>query len=391
MLHADQKVGDMVFWRKLGVRLLLGTLSLATTSGCGAAPSWPAWEGFKSAFVSSDGRIIEHAQADLRSISEGQAYGLFFALVAQDRKTFDALLTWTENNLSAGDMGKQLPAWVWGKQGDNWGVIDANSASDADLWIAYTLLEASRVWCHKPYADKALELGGLILEQESLNVQGLGLSILPGKNGFVQADGSVKLNPSYLPPFMMARFANAWAEDPRWASVYLASQRLLLDAGQRGFYPDWVLYKNGEMTLPDDEQRGDYDAIRNYLWIAMSNPSDPVVATLLKQLSPTVALLLKRQNMPEWVEPTSGNVSPQAGPKGFQAAVAPLLQASGALKLAKTLQSNTLTTNDKSAWLGYGYYNGALSLFAQGFLEKRYGFNLKGELLQQGKEVKPCV
>ena len=390
MQHADQKVGNMASLRKAGLRLLFGILSLATTSGCGAAPSWPAWEGFKNAFVSGDGRVIEHAQADLRTISEGQAYGLFFALVAQDRKTFDALLTWTENNLSAGDLGKQLPAWVWGKQGESWGVIDANSASDADLWIAYTLLEASRVWCHAPYAEKAQALGRLILDQESMNVQGLGLSILPGKNGFVQADGAVKLNPSYLPPFLMVRLANAWAEDPRWASVYLASQRMLLDSGQSGFYPDWVLYKNGQMSLPEDEQRGDYDAIRTYLWIGMSSQADPLTAPLLKQLSPTVALLLKRENMPEWIEPQSGNVSPQAGPKGFQAAVAPFLQAAGSVELAKKFQTNTLTHSDKDAWLEYGYYNGALSLFAQGFVEKRYSFSLKGEFLPKGKEAKPC-
>lgn len=189
----------MAFWRTAIVRLLLGVLSLAATGGCSAAPSWPAWEGFKKAFVSDDGRVIDRSQADLRTVSEGQAYGLFFALVAQDRKTFDSLLGWTENNLSAGNLGKQLPAWIWGKKGENWGIIDANSASDADLWIAYALLEASRVWCHLPYADKARALGKLILDQESMNVSGLGLSILPGKNGFVATDGTAKLNPSYFP------------------------------------------------------------------------------------------------------------------------------------------------------------------------------------------------
>ena len=83
--------------------------------------------------------MIDRSQEDLRTVSEGQSYALFFALVAQDQKAFDAILNWTENNLSAGDMGKQLPAWIWGKKGESWGVIDANSASDAHLWIAYAL------------------------------------------------------------------------------------------------------------------------------------------------------------------------------------------------------------------------------------------------------------
>jgi endoglucanase len=382
----------MALWRNCVQRLGQVAVLLAATAACSATPAqaWPAWDGFKSAFVSDDGRVIDRSQEDLRTVSEGQSYALFFALVAQDKKAFDAVLQWTENNLSAGDLGKQLPAWIWGKKGESWGVIDANSASDADLWIAYALLEASRVWCNPDYADKARALGDLILNQESMEVSGLGLSILPGHTGFVLDNGAVKLNPSYLPPFMMARFANAWADDTRWAQVYLASQKLLLDTGRTGQYPDWVLYNNGEMSLPEDEQRGDYDAIRTYLWIAMSSESDPTTAPLLRQLSPLTALLLKRQNMPEWFEPQSGKFSATRGPAGFQAAMAPLLQTMGMPELAKKFHAQSLKTPSKESWLKYGYYNGALSLFAQGYMDKFYRFNSLGELLPRGKEVKSC-
>ena len=382
----------MALWRNCVQRLGQVAVLLAATAACSATPAqaWPAWDGFKSAFVSDDGRVIDRSQEDLRTVSEGQSYALFFALVAQDKKAFDAVLQWTENNLSAGDLGKQLPAWIWGKKGESWGVIDANSASDADLWIAYALLEASRVWCNPGYADKARALGDLILNQESMEVSGLGLSILPGHTGFVLDNGAVKLNPSYLPPFMMARFANAWADDTRWAQVYLASQKLLLDTGRTGQYPDWVLYNNGEMSLPEDEQRGDYDAIRTYLWIAMSSESDPTTAPLLRQLSPLTALLLKRQNMPEWFEPQSGKFSATRGPAGFQAAMAPLLQTMGMPELAKKFHAQSLKTQSKESWLKYGYYNGALSLFAQGYMDKFYRFNSLGELLPRGKEVKSC-
>lgn len=382
----------MAFWRHFIQRLGIGTLLIASAAGCSAAPAqtWAAWEGFKSAFVSEDGRVIDRSQEDLRTVSEGQSYGLFFALVAQDRNAFDAILAWTENNLSAGDMGKQLPAWIWGKKGDSWGVIDSNSASDADLWMAYALLEASRVWCHPPYADKARALGDLILSKESMEVNGLGLSILPGHTGFVLDDGAIKLNPSYVPPFVMARFANAWADDARWAHVYLASQRLLLETGRTGSYPDWVLYNNGEMSLPENEQRGDYDAIRTYLWIGLSSESDPTLAPLLTQLSPLMALLRKRQNMPEWFEPLNDKFSDERGPAGFQAAMAPFIQAMGMPDLAKKFHAQSLKTSNQEAWLKYGYYNGALSLFGQGYMDKLYRFNSLGELLPRGKEVKSC-
>ena len=323
-------------------------------------------------------------------MSEGQSYALFFALVAQDRKTFDSILRWTENNLSAGDMGKNLPAWIWGKQNDTWGVIDANSASDSDLWIAYTLLEAQRIWCHRPYSDKARALGELILSQESAEINGLGLTILPGRTGFVLNDNTYKLNPSYFPPFMMTRFANAWADDSRWAMVNQSSQQLLLESGRNGIYPDWLHYQNGQITLPADEQRGDYDAIRTYLWIGMSHSNSPNTAALLKQLSPMATLLLKRQYMPEWFEPLNSKIAEEAGPAGFQVAMAPFLQASGLPELAKKFSAHSIKNADKDTWRQYGYYNAALSLFGQGYMDTLYRFNAFGQLLPSGREVKPC-
>jgi endoglucanase len=38
-----------------------------------------------------------------------------------------------------------------GQKDKNWAVIDTNSASDADIWIAWSLLEAGRLWKHPDY------------------------------------------------------------------------------------------------------------------------------------------------------------------------------------------------------------------------------------------------
>lgn len=62
----------------------------AASAGCGAA--WPRWDAFKRDFISADGRVIDVGSADSRTVSEGQAYGLFFALVANDRRMFDTIL-----------------------------------------------------------------------------------------------------------------------------------------------------------------------------------------------------------------------------------------------------------------------------------------------------------
>ena len=85
-------------------------------------PGWPAWEAFKAQFINEDGRVISDDAGGGQTYSEGQAYALFFALVANDRAAFDKLLRWTENNLCDGDITARLPAWLWGKRPDgSWG------------------------------------------------------------------------------------------------------------------------------------------------------------------------------------------------------------------------------------------------------------------------------
>lgn len=63
-----------------------------------AACTWPAWEQFKQDYMSEGGRVIDPSDARKITTSEGQSYGLFFALVANDRKAFDQLLAWTRDN-----------------------------------------------------------------------------------------------------------------------------------------------------------------------------------------------------------------------------------------------------------------------------------------------------
>ena len=127
---------------------LAGLVCLALASNLAHAerqPVWPQWDEFASRFMQADGRIID-ITFDRKSTSEGQSYGLFFALVANRRQQFDLILSWTSDNLAAGQLGEKLPAWLWGLREDgSWGVKDQNAASDADLWIAYALGEAGRL------------------------------------------------------------------------------------------------------------------------------------------------------------------------------------------------------------------------------------------------------
>src|SRR5450830_1264766 len=87
---------------------MLGT-SCVSASNTDCKTPWPEWEQFKRTFITTDGRVIDHSSNIKHTVSEGQAYAMFFALTANDRSSFQNLLTWTENNLANGDLTTHLP------------------------------------------------------------------------------------------------------------------------------------------------------------------------------------------------------------------------------------------------------------------------------------------
>ena len=186
--------------RCLGTRMLLTlVLSCGMAMNCAAQQWRPLWNSYVASFMDEQVRVIDRDDSD-RTTSEGQAYAMFFALVANDRARFDRLLSWTERNLASGDLSAHLPAWLWGRdRDDRWGVLDANSASDADLWMAYTLLEAGEAWKEPAlYAARREPRGANRAEEEVVRMPGLGTVLLPGPTGFSDGE-SVRLNPSYMP------------------------------------------------------------------------------------------------------------------------------------------------------------------------------------------------
>ena len=176
-------------------------------------------------------------------------------------------------------------------------MLDANSASDADLWIAYNLLEAGRLWKSRRYQT----LGTLLLQrigrEEVADIPGLGLMLLPGKVGFV-AEDRWRLNPSYLPPQLLARFA---ALNGPWRAMRQVNQRLWLDTAPHGFSPDWVVWRVGAGWQPDTVKPnvGSYDAIRVYLWAGMLADDDEHKAALLERFQPMAQLTAKQGVPPE--------------------------------------------------------------------------------------------
>ena len=348
---------------------------------CGTAP-WPHWTKYVSAFVSADGRVVERSAAD-RTTSEGEAYALFFSLVAGDRPVFDRVLKWSQENLAQGDLGRHLPAWNWGKRRDgNWGVVDANSASDADLWMAYALLEAGRLWSEPRYGDLSRQILSNVLAREVSDLPGLGPMLLPGPAGFMLGnDRGVRLNPSYLPPQVLRRFSSAGIPGP-WDTVLANSIRTLRDAGRGGAIADWVLYRprRGYARDPVHGSVGSYDAIRAYLWIGMLSDQEESAGELARALRGLLRQFQETGKLPERVDVLSGRAGGTA-PIGFYAALMPLARATADDRSLKALQDRVAATEKNGL---YGdpptYYDQNLVLFARGFLDGRFRFDADGTL-----------
>lgn len=338
---------------------------------------WPAWNSFRNKFVSDEGRVVDRSLPQHVTTSEGQSYGLMFALIANDRASFDLILHWTEDNLANGDLTSQLPAWNWGKRADgSWGVIDSNAATDADLWIAYALNEAGRLWKTPKYSALAELLATRILREETAEIPGLGLVLLPGPKGFHADETTWRFNPSYLPIQIMRRFAVIYP-DSEWKKIAETSLEIIVRSAPLGFVPEWVDYQAGKGFLSDNSAASGsgFNAIRVYLWAGMLDSRDPASQILLKKLAPmghhvaSNGTLLREINTPNGVVKESASA-------GFSSALLPFLKAS---KQSVALHQQNqrivaLSPLDRTD----NYYDQVLTLFGLGWLEGRYKFEREG-------------
>lgn len=377
----------------LSITLLIAACMAGLLSGFRSADAckadWPDWNRFKTTFVNQSGRVIDLGAPNHHTTSEGQSYALFFALVANDADSFNKILQWTENNLALGDLTAHLPAWEWGKRDDDsWGVLDDNSAADADLWLAYTLGEAGRLWNNTRLSSLSVLIANRIVREEIADIPGLGATLLPGRKGFQPDENTWRLNPSYLPLPLLKRFAVTQPQS-RWPELVTTSERVLLETAH-GFSPDWILFQNPKGFMPDKQTAGvgSYDAIRVYLWAGLMPATDPFRNRLLEKLSGMKQYIETKGVPPERVNTTTG-LAENTGSVGFSAALLSFLQASDA--------QNALTEQKhRIAALPYAdnsnaYYDQALSLFGLGGLEQRFQFGADGKLATSWSKRKMCT
>ncbi len=286
------------------------------------------WVGYKAHFIQSDGRVRD-PNAENISTSEGQSYAMLRAVWMNDRETFDRVYQWSINNLQAPRSDK-LFAWRWGKLPNaeattilnpkaiinseektptllvktvpqlesvdgTWGVLNQESASDADQDIALALILAARIWKEPQYQTDALAILHDFWNKNT-GASPAGRVLFAGdwhKNDIT----AELINPSYFAPYAYRIFAEVDTNpEHHWLELVDSSYYILnqaTDQTRTGLPPNWLLFslepdKKISLFYQTSDQRSDYgyDAIRVHWRIGMDHlltPNNPRALAFLKK------------------------------------------------------------------------------------------------------------
>ncbi len=234
-----------------------------------------SWTAYRQRFIQSDGRVIDWEAKGITT-SEGQAYAMLRSVLIDDPTTFELTLRWAENNLqhqTAGKRTDQLWAWKWGQTSTgNWGILDGNFASDADIDAITALILASRRWQRPDYMVLARTKLRDLWQLSTLSVRGQ-TYLLPGPAAAFQQQSSIQLNPSYLAPYAFRLFAQV---DPArdWLSLVRSSYLVLEKSATLstvGLPSDWVELNTsaGNFAALSDRSNYGFDAYRVWWRIAL--------------------------------------------------------------------------------------------------------------------------
>jgi endoglucanase len=201
------------------------------------------------------------AYNDSETVSEGIGYGMLLTVAHGDRAEFDGLWAYYKQHSSGGVMG-------WKVSGCD-SVVDGNSASDADLDAAMSLIQASCKW-GGGYLTEAQTLIAAIKAKET--IEGGENFLKPASSGLDSCQNVSYGSPAYYRAFAkkkpdQAAFWNKLASD-----AYPQLSRA--DNDSTGLVPNWSDMSGGAGCggKPDGDRYG-YDAARtpwriatDYVW-----------------------------------------------------------------------------------------------------------------------------
>lgn len=286
------------------IRLLIFLALLVVLQGGRAAgqPASPSrssdagldvlWRAYRDRYITAAGEVVDPSRNRLVS-SEAQSYALVRAVWMRDRATFERVLTWTDGHLRRPD---GLYAWAWDPATAQ--LIDANSATDGDIEIAYALAMASVVFDRPAWASRARDIVRAIRASASVSTS---VGWFPSAGNWAGPERIVNL--SYFYPYATPWFARLDPEG-EWEAVDRLGYTLVersLETGAFGLPADFnVLMPDGTLAaLPARHALSadfSYDAMRISwrLEMACRLVKDPRACVLSAKLVTRLRALLDR-------------------------------------------------------------------------------------------------
>lgn len=210
------------------------------------------------------------------TVSEAQGYGMLIAASMAEydiyaKDIFDGMYRYYRSHLS--EIGPNLMAWQ--QQDDGTAIVNvsgADSATDGDMDIAYSLLIADSVWGSDEgidYKQSAIDIINDIMEYE-VNKTDWVLQL--GDWAYYTDESDVNYSATRASDFIM-QYMPVFAEvtgDERWLNVYDSTYRIIdsiVDEYNTGILPDFIVKDNETgkfIPSPPNFLESEYDGYYYY-------------------------------------------------------------------------------------------------------------------------------
>lgn len=206
------------------------------------------WYNYKTDNIEqSSKRTLDKSQNNITT-SEGQSYTMLRAVWMDDKTVFDESWKFSKDNLQRDD--DSLLSWKFGQRPDSsYGIMTEvggqNTASDADVDTALSLLMAYSRWNDSAYLYQARDMIHDIWDKEVVMIQGK--PVLTANDIERNSQDSVVVNPSYFSPYSFKIFSKVdpthdWygLADNSYTILDQLSKDKLGSAQSSGLPPNWI-------------------------------------------------------------------------------------------------------------------------------------------------------
>lgn len=268
------------------------------------------WIAYQKQFIDTN-RVLD---SDNISSSAGQGFALLFAVFSNDRKQFQDMWAWTQQNMQREDhLFRQQYSPSEKGECDKKCISAQPNASNGDIIIAWALLAAENKWDRQIFLVEGLRVLDAIKAKLIRQQFGYQL-ILPSETGVELPDERIQINLSYWVFPALNLFTDVTG-DPIWAEIYQSGTSIMKSArfGDWNLPADWMILSKDKASL-QGAKSAEYGEHANrlplYLMLAQDYQTD-LIAPFMNFWS--------QNTIPVTVNLLTGEASEQTANSGMQA------------------------------------------------------------------------